>query len=70
MKIYEITLRNGNERKYVYCKLNNIQDLSPDVDFFSSYLDCKDNQNKITEIDGVVTYTFLIQAIRKYTEKK
>jgi hypothetical protein len=70
MKIFEVTLRNGNERKYVYCKLNNIQDLSSDVDFFNSYLDCKDNQNKITQKDGAVTYTFLMSAIKKYTNNK
>lgn len=70
MKIFEVTLRNGNERKYVYCKLNNIQDLSANVDFFNSYLDCKNNQNKITEKEGILTYTFLMTAIKKYTHKK
>ena len=48
MKIFEVTLRNGEERKYIYCKLNNIQELSPDADFFNSYLDCKEGKDKIT----------------------
>jgi hypothetical protein len=69
MKIFEVTLRNGEELKYIYCKLNNIQDLSPDADFFNSYLDCKENKDKITKEKNLVLHIHISQALKKYCQK-
>ena len=69
MKIFEITLRDGVERKYVYCSLNSVDELSPDIDFYDSYLDCKQKQNKISSEASSVKYLFIKQAIKKYLEK-
>ena len=70
MKIFQITLRKGSETKYIYCKLEKIQDLSTDADFYNSYTDCKYNQNKITEKSEIVNYTHIMAAIKSYTERK
>ena len=70
MKIFQITLAKGNERKYVYCKLEKTEDLSLNTDFYNSYTDCQNNQNKINENDEVVSYTYLMIAIKKHLEQK
>ena len=69
MKIFEVPLGNNTEKIYLYCKLNDQKELNENVDLFPTYIDCKENKNKITKETHSYRYSKIIEALKEYSKK-
>ena len=66
MKIIEVAVNVGSEKKYFYCWLESIKDFDENTPMYKSYLECKAKINPISSSNGISDYVGLKGAIKKF----